>query len=1329
MRRGAFGVVVVVALTLGCLAPLSLADHPVRTVKGHAEEDSVALSAAKERRLARQTEAATEDDAAQAAAAVTGNEAEVGQWGPVIDWPVVGIHMALLPDGKVIAYDSSGDSPSFPDQSYTRATLWDPASNLHEAVTVIGFNIFCSGLAHLMDGTLFAAGGNKNPELDGIRVTHTFDHVTKTWSRGPDMVEERWYPTVTPLANGEMLITDGITGRADAPEVRKTDGTLRTLSTAAIDLPLYPWLQVAPDGSTFYSGPSENMSRLDTAGTGGWDHFGARDSIYRGYGSHAMYDIGKILVAGGGLSTPSTIVIDLNGPAPQATPAAPMETGRRQHNLTILADGNVLATGGNSSGATHVDLENGVYPAELWDPVSGQWRTLAPMQVTRQYHSSALLLPDGRVLSAGGGICGACSEVGYQAKNAEVFTPPYLFEDDGSGELAARPEITSAPGVVAYGEQFSVGTPQAGSIGKAAMVRLGAVTHSVNMEQRYVPLSFTPGIGNITATAPANPNIAPPGVYMLFVLDTNGVPSVARMVRIDPPPPPPSPPTSATVSKSGQITYQAAAGINNDVRMALSGTTYTFLESGIQAGAGCTQVNTGRVNCPADASVTDVTMNLGDGNDTAIANPGSHRKYTLNGADGNDVLTGGGNKDFLYGGAGDDALNGGDGIDNLHGGIGADRFDGGAGHDRALFYTDHTAGVTVDIEPSTSTSDDDGNATDGPATDRDEVLPSIEWIGGSEFADFLDATAAQVATTLMGRAKNDVLTDSPFDDTLDGGGGADTINCTNGGNDANVAHSLDTVNGVCANQPPTAVAEAAPTSGPAPLAVQFDATDSSDPEQHYPLSFAWDLDNDGAFDDSTSAAPTHTYTQAGQHTATVKVTDSLGDFDTDAVTVTVAAGNTPPQATITAPSPSLTWGVGEQIDFSAVATDPEDGDLPTSAFAWQIDLEHCPDGCHTHDVEAFAGSFNAPDHEYPSSLKLTLTVTDSGGLTDTEQVVLAPETVDLTLASAPAGLQLVLNGTQATAPFTRPLILNSQNSVSAPSPQPLAGQDWLFGSWSDAGAQTHQVTADATETLTATFAAAPSTSATVSKSGQITYDAAAGINNDVRMALSGTTYTFLESGIQAGTGCTLAAPGRVECPADASVTAVTMNLGDGNDSAIASAGSHRQYTLNGGDGNDVLTAGGNKDFLYGGAGDDSLNGGGGIDNLHGGIGADRFDGGAGHDRALFYADHTAGVTVDIEPSTSTSDDDGNSTDGPPTARDEVLPSIEWISGSEFADFLDATAALVATTLMGRAGNDVLTDSPFNDTLDGGGGADTINCTNGGNDSNVAHSLDTVNGVC
>ena len=208
-----------------------------------------------------------------------------------------------------------------------------------------------------------------------------------------------------------------------------------------------------------------------------------------------------------------------------------MEFGRRQLNLTVLADGSVLATGGNSSGASLADIHAGVYNAELWSPDTGHWKTLAAEDATRQYHSTALLLPDARVLSAGGGICGTCDTLNYLSKSGQVFSPPYLFKQDGTP--ATRPVISAAPNHVTYGKQMTIPSPDATSIKKMAMVRLGSVTHSVNMEQRYVPLDYTVGNGRITATSPANANVAPPGPYMLFVIDSDGVPSMAKMVSVD----------------------------------------------------------------------------------------------------------------------------------------------------------------------------------------------------------------------------------------------------------------------------------------------------------------------------------------------------------------------------------------------------------------------------------------------------------------------------------------------------------------------------------------------------------------------------------------------------------------------------------------------------------------------------------------------------------------------------------------------------------------------------------------------------------------------------
>ena len=302
--------------------------------------------------------------------------------------------------------------------------------------------------------------------------------------------------------------------------------------------------------------PDQTMRALDTSGTGTWQTFGQRDTINRDYGGHTLFDIGKMLVAGGGPSSKDSRVVDVNGSTPVVSATAPMAFGRRQHNLTVLADGSVLATGGNSSGAGLVDLNTGVYAAEQWIPATGQWRTLASMQITRQYHSTALLLADGRVLSSGGGICGTCDQVGYLAKNAEVFSPPYLFQADGT--LAPRPVIDAAPADAGYGAPIEITTANPASIGKVALVRLGAVTHSDNMEQRYIPLSFTAGATSITAATPLNPNIAPPGPYMLFILDANGVPSVARMLSLQNE----TPPAVTLTQPTNGATFTAPATIN-----------------------------------------------------------------------------------------------------------------------------------------------------------------------------------------------------------------------------------------------------------------------------------------------------------------------------------------------------------------------------------------------------------------------------------------------------------------------------------------------------------------------------------------------------------------------------------------------------------------------------------------------------------------------------------------------------------------------------------------------------------------------------------------------
>jgi hypothetical protein len=502
----------------------------------HRSIDTVRLSPARQAQLVQRAAQLT---ALSAEAVTPGTEHLVGTWEAPRDWSIVGVFLSLLPNGKVLAFDSVNDQPAETNQVHTttRALVWDPATNTNVRYdNTTGFNLFCSGYAKLPDGRVFLAGGNKDAALSGLRTTHLFDFASNTWTRTADMASERWYPSVTPLRNGEMLVTGG--GPATS-EVRETDGRLRPLTSASRPEWAnreYPWLQTAPNGQVAFIGPNPSMGYVDTTAAGTWTPIGQRSGGYRSYGSYAMFDAinGRVLVSGGADTNRSAEVVDLN--TNSSAPTSPMNVQRRQHNLTVLPNGSVLATGGIAgSGGSLADFNNAVLGSEIWNPSTGQWTATAAQARPRMYHSAALLLPDGRVLSTGGGICGTCAQIGYLEKNYEIYTPPYLYQTDGS--LAPRPQITAAPATINYSSAFAVGSPQAATITKAALVRLGSVTHSQDMEQRYVPLTFSASGSTLTVNGPANANVAPPGYYMLFLLDSAGVPSVAKIVNLPVAPP------------------------------------------------------------------------------------------------------------------------------------------------------------------------------------------------------------------------------------------------------------------------------------------------------------------------------------------------------------------------------------------------------------------------------------------------------------------------------------------------------------------------------------------------------------------------------------------------------------------------------------------------------------------------------------------------------------------------------------------------------------------------------------------------------------------------
>ncbi|WP_326562888.1 PQQ-dependent sugar dehydrogenase [Micromonospora sp. NBC_01796] len=277
------------------------------------------------------------------------------------------------------------------------------------------------------------------------------------------------------------------------------------------------------------------------------------------------------------------------------------------------------------------------------------------------------------------------------------------------------------------------------------------------------------------------------------------------------------------------------------------------------------------------------------------------------------------------------------------------------------------------------------------------------------------------------------------------------------------------------NQPPAAAINATPVSGNAPLRVNFDASGSTDSDPGDILSYQWDFTNDGTVD-STATRTSFTYTSTGTYTARLRVSDIGGASDTK--TIQIRVGTNAPEPVIDTPLSSFNWQVGQTVNFSGHASDPQEGNLGPGALHWELINRHCyaADNCHTHPVQNLtgvaSGSFVAPDHEFPSYLELTLTATDSGGLSGSTTVRLDPRTVNLNLASSPSGLTLNVNGADVTTPATRQVIVGSTNTVSAPTPQAVGASTFDFDRWSDGGARTHVVTAPATDTTyTATYTA------------------------------------------------------------------------------------------------------------------------------------------------------------------------------------------------------------------------------------------------------------------
>jgi hypothetical protein len=465
----------------------------------------------------------------------TGQANVQGRWRTLpATMPINPVHVALLHTGKVLVVSGSGNVAN--NTNY-QAGIWDPQT---DTVTTqpVTWDLFCNGMVALSDGRIFINSGTLQYDpFHGELKSSIFDPANNTFTNVQNMAHGRWYPTVTTLGDGRVMTFSGL------DENGSTNSTVEIYTVgsgwspqypASWTPPLYPRMHLLPNGKVFYSG-STTTSRLFNPSTQTWTTVATtKYSNSRTYGTSVLlpltpannYDPRVLILGGGNPSTATTELIDLGAATPSWNWGPNMSQPRIEMSATILPNGKILATGGslNDEDTTTASLN-----ADLYDPATNTFSSAGANSYARLYHSVSLLLPDGTVWLAGGN-----PQRGTYEQRMEIYEPAYLFTTDALGNViqAPRPSISGSPTSISYGSSFTVQTPDATSISSVALIRNGSPTHAFDMDQRFVGLSFTPGSGALTVTAPPNGNIAPPGYYMLFLVDSSGVPSVAKFVQL-----------------------------------------------------------------------------------------------------------------------------------------------------------------------------------------------------------------------------------------------------------------------------------------------------------------------------------------------------------------------------------------------------------------------------------------------------------------------------------------------------------------------------------------------------------------------------------------------------------------------------------------------------------------------------------------------------------------------------------------------------------------------------------------------------------------------------
>jgi Domain of unknown function (DUF1929) len=489
------------------------------------------------------------------------------------------VHATLLHTGKVLIISGSGNCPptmaGCPQgpQYPQGAALMDLSANKITTLP-IGWDMFCNGMSVMQDGRVLISGGTKgygSLEVVGVQAevpftgavnTAIFDPGTESFVDAAPTAHGRWYPNVVELNDGRMMTTSGLNdtnglnnntseiwdGQKWGAEIA---GNPNIPDFSGFQFPLYPRMHLLPTGHVFYSAPSSATLDFDpnnqTWGLVAWTIYPGQNDPNgeRTYGTSVLLPLTpqnnynpKVMILGGdNPATNTTELIDLGPAGAQLSADCPnyapcwvsgpnMAQARVEMEATILPNGKLLVDGGSGQDE---DASTASLKAEIYDPNTNTFSSAGSNAFPRLYHNVQLLLPDGTVALTGGNPAQGVFE-----NHIEIYQPAYLFNSDGS--MATRPVIgASAPGSITYSGSFSVPTADAATIASVVLMKAGSVTHSFDLDQRYVGLSFTAASGSLTVSGPPNSNIAPPGYYMLFLVNQAGTPSLASWVQVSGP--------------------------------------------------------------------------------------------------------------------------------------------------------------------------------------------------------------------------------------------------------------------------------------------------------------------------------------------------------------------------------------------------------------------------------------------------------------------------------------------------------------------------------------------------------------------------------------------------------------------------------------------------------------------------------------------------------------------------------------------------------------------------------------------------------------------------